>query len=67
MGIVFFATSSFEFFFQKNSSNLEMWDPYHLPFSKKFLYSVYHRRVPDPPLLHSSFIFHERHQCLIDS
>jgi len=49
MGIVFFATPSFEFFFQKSSSNLEMWDPYHLPFSKKFLYSVYHHCVLDPP------------------
>ena len=49
MGIVFFATPSFEFYFQKNSSNLEIWDTYYLPFSKKFLYSVYHRRVLDPP------------------
>ncbi|MCD6148654.1 hypothetical protein J7J18_04735 [bacterium] len=47
MGIVFFATPNFEFFFQENSSNLEMWDAYFLPFSKKFLYSIYRHSIID--------------------
>ena len=49
MNSILFYSNHLEFFFERRTSALEIIDDYYLPFSKKFLYSVYHHRVLEPP------------------
>jgi len=49
MNSILFYSNHLEFFFERRTSALEIIDNYYLPFSKKFLYSVYHHRVLEPP------------------
>jgi len=49
MNSILFYSNHLEFFFERRTSALEITDNYYLPFSKKFLYSVYYHRVLEPP------------------
>jgi len=44
MNSILFYSNHLEFFFERRTSALEIIDNFFLPFSKKFLYSIYHHR-----------------------
>ena len=44
MNSIFFYSNHLEFFFKERTFTLEIIDNFFLPFSKRFLYSIYHHR-----------------------